>query len=162
PRDGVRDRLIFSRHGWDLPWFRLGHSFPPWRFKSLACAAGSSHARAPGCSETTGAPARTPLSGAPVSFRPWRNGAFAVPFFALGPASLAGHHQLAALRGARGAGLEGQFLLAALLADHDGQRVLAREPAAQQVLGHRVFQVLLDRATQRPGAVLLVAALLDQ
>ena len=64
---------------------------------------------------------------------------------------LPGPNQFAA---AGGHGVEGQLLLAALLADPDGDGVLAHEGAAQQVLGQRVLEVLLDGPAQRPGTEL--------
>src|SRR5690606_7631867 len=79
---------------------------------------------------------------------------------ALRGAALAGGDQLALrLAGAR---VQVQLLLAALLLDPDGDRLLAQEAAAQQLLGERVLQVVLDRPAQRPRPELQAGPLLDQ
>jgi hypothetical protein len=44
----------------------------------------------------------------------------------------------------------------------DADRVLALEVAAKELFAERVFDVLLDRTTQRAGAEVGVRALLDQ
>src|SRR5579871_862365 len=59
-------------------------------------------------------------------------------------------------------GLEEQLLLAAFLADADGDGVLASEVAVEQILGQRVFEIVLDGPAQRTGAVFQARALLDQ
>src|SRR5947207_2268093 len=59
-------------------------------------------------------------------------------------------------------GVEEQPLLAVdLLRPHD-DRVLAVERAAEQVLGQRVLEVLLDGPAERAGAVLQAGPLLDE
>src|SRR3954471_14131797 len=63
----------------------------------------------------------------------------------------------------RGRGLEVEVLFSALfLADRDLDQVLALEAAAQDLLGQRVLDVLLDRATQRASTKIRIGALVDQ
>src|SRR4051794_8453485 len=58
--------------------------------------------------------------------------------------------------------IRGRFEEELAVVDLDDDLVLAFEVAAKQVFAERVFEMALDRATQRAGAVLGVGAVLDE
>src|SRR5437868_4630862 len=70
-------------------------------------------------------------------------------------------HQLGRLDAARR--FEGEaFFAFGRLVYADGDGVLAAEIAVEQLLGERVFEIVLDGAAERAGAVFGVGSFLDQ